>query len=181
MNRSCWSLLMLCHEPPLSFPKSPWMWPHCPPSPHLLKVRPCWTPSGTCVSVHNLGMLTLGGSEPPFLIIEYDIFTRQGGPFIRSSSSQPTWARICKPFLMRPEIDSQPGGPVRQSYLTYRASRLEGIDSMESIPGLLKRLQIRACAEVEYMSILYSLLVKRIIRICKTKYLLNIQYRCSGP
>ncbi len=38
-------------------------------------------------------------------------------------------ARICKPFVkISPRIDSQLGG----------------IDSSESIPGLLKRLQIRA-------------------------------------
>ncbi len=37
-------------------------------------------------------------------------------------------ASICKPFIMSPGIDSQPGG----------------IDSSEAIPGLLKRLQIRA-------------------------------------
>jgi hypothetical protein len=34
-------------------------------------------PELTCVSVHNLGMLTLGGAAQ-LLIIEYDIFTRQG-------------------------------------------------------------------------------------------------------
>jgi hypothetical protein len=41
-------------------------------------------------------------------------------------------------------IDSQPGGSVRPPYLTYRPARLA-----ESIPGLLKRLQIRAQATVE--------------------------------
>ncbi len=39
-------------------------------------------------------------------------------------------------------IDSQPGGPVRQSYLTYRPARLQRV--AESIPGLLKGLQSRA-------------------------------------
>jgi hypothetical protein len=50
-------------------------------------------------------------------------------------------------LLRSPVIDSQPGGPVRQPYLTYRPARLKKIgkiDSLESIPGLLKRLQIRA-------------------------------------
>jgi hypothetical protein len=40
-------------------------------------------------------------------------------------------------------IDSQPGGPVQQPYLKYRpAAWLHRL--VESIPGLLKRLQIRA-------------------------------------
>jgi hypothetical protein len=39
-------------------------------------------------------------------------------------------------------IDSQRGGPVRQPYLTYRPAWLHKLS--ESIPGLLKRLQIRA-------------------------------------
>jgi hypothetical protein len=44
--------------------------------------------------------------------------------------------------LSRSGIDSQPGGPgrVRQPYLTYRSARLH---SLESIPGLMKRLQSR--------------------------------------
>jgi hypothetical protein len=40
-----------------------------------------------------------------------------------------------------------PGGPVRQIGLSYRAARATeagGIDYLESIPGLLKRLQSRA-------------------------------------
>jgi hypothetical protein len=45
-------------------------------------------------------------------------------------------------LLRSPGIDSQPGGPVRQPYLTYRPARLYRL--AESIPGLLKRLQIRA-------------------------------------
>ncbi len=47
--------------------------------------------------------------------------------------------------LLCPGIGSQPGGPVRQPYLTYRLGRLHRlakIDSSKSIPGLLKRLQI---------------------------------------
>ncbi len=58
---------------------------------------------------------------------------------------RPARARICKPFK-EPGIDSQPGRPVRQPYLLYRLAMLHrlvgGIDSSESIPGLLKRLQI---------------------------------------
>jgi hypothetical protein len=45
-------------------------------------------------------------------------------------------------LLRSPGIDSQPGGPVKKPYLTYRPARL--LDSLESIPGLLRRLQIRA-------------------------------------
>ncbi len=40
-----------------------------------------------------------------------------------------------------PGIDSQPGGPVRNPYLTYRPARLHRL--AESIPGTLQRLQIR--------------------------------------
>jgi hypothetical protein len=69
----------------------------------------------------------------------------------------PARASICKPFK-EPGIDSQPGGLVRQPYLLYRLARLHrlaesnprnqilGIDSSESIPGLLKCLQIQAQA-----------------------------------
>ncbi len=53
---------------------------------------------------------------------------------------------MCEPVfvnLLRCQgIDSKPGGPVRQPYLMYRLSRLHRL--AESIPGLLKRLQIRA-------------------------------------
>jgi hypothetical protein len=47
-------------------------------------------------------------------------------------------------FFGNPGIDSQPGEPVRvrQPYLTCRPARLHW--RAESIPGLLKRLQIRA-------------------------------------
>jgi hypothetical protein len=50
-------------------------------------------------------------------------------------------ARICKPFK-EPGIDSQPVGLVGQPYLSYRPARLHRLP--ESVPGLLKRLQIRA-------------------------------------
>ncbi len=44
---------------------------------------------------------------------------------------------ILNPDLLRiPKINSQPGGPVRQPYLTYRPARLHRLE--ESIPGLLK-------------------------------------------
>ncbi len=45
-------------------------------------------------------------------------------------------------LLWSPGIDSQPGGPVRQPYLSYRPARLYRL--AESITGLLKGLQIRA-------------------------------------
>ncbi len=54
---------------------------------------------------------------------------------------RPARTRICKPFK-EPEIDSQPGGPVRQPYSLYRLARLHRL--AESLPELLKRLQIRA-------------------------------------
>jgi hypothetical protein len=45
-------------------------------------------------------------------------------------------------LLRSPGIDSQPGGPVLQPYLTYRSASQHSL--AESIPGLLKRLQVRA-------------------------------------
>jgi hypothetical protein len=56
---------------------------------------------------------------------------------------QPARAHICKPFK-DPRIDSKPGGPVQEPYLLYRLDRLHRL--AESIPGLLKHLQIRAQA-----------------------------------
>jgi hypothetical protein len=54
-------------------------------------------------------------------------------------------ARICEPYKV-PRNRFPPGGPVRQPYLTYRPAGLQvdGIDSLELIHGLFKRLQIRA-------------------------------------
>ena len=56
------------------------------------------------------------------------------------------WERLPEPvfvnLLRGPGIDSQPGGPVRQPYLSYRPARLHRL--VETTPGLLKRLQIRA-------------------------------------
>jgi hypothetical protein len=45
-------------------------------------------------------------------------------------------------------IDSQPGGPVRQPYLTYRPPKAGRIDFLGSIPGLLKWLHILLFAAV---------------------------------
>ncbi len=45
-------------------------------------------------------------------------------------------------LLRGPGIDSLPGGPVLQPYLTYRPARLHRL--AESIPRLIKRLQTRA-------------------------------------
>jgi hypothetical protein len=54
-------------------------------------------------------------------------------------------------------IGSQPGGPVRKPYLSYRPARLPGL--AESIPGLHKRLQIRALYYVSQQR--YRLLLVR--------------------
>jgi hypothetical protein len=57
-------------------------------------------------------------------------------------------ARICKPFKQpRNRSRTWRAGMTRQAYFTYRPARLHrlaGIDFLESIPGLFKRLQIRA-------------------------------------
>ncbi len=52
--------------------------------------------------------------------------------------SEPVFADLFR----RPGIDFQPGGPVRQPYFSYRPVRLHRL--AKSIPGLHKRLQIRA-------------------------------------
>ncbi len=52
--------------------------------------------------------------------------------------TEPVFAKLLRSL----RIDSQPGGPVRQPYLPYRPARLHRF--LESIPGLLKRLQSRA-------------------------------------
>ncbi len=36
-------------------------------------------------------------------------------------------------LLRSPGIDSQPGGPLRQPYLTYRPARLHRLDSLDSV------------------------------------------------
>jgi hypothetical protein len=41
-------------------------------------------------------------------------------------------------LLRSPEIDSQPGGPVRQPHLTYRLARIDRL--AESIPGFVKNV-----------------------------------------
>jgi hypothetical protein len=67
--------------------------------------------------------------------------------------SEPVFVNL----LRSPGIDSQPGGPVRQPYLTYRpaymATKVGGIGFLESIPGLHKRLQIRAPVKVVWHQI----------------------------
>jgi hypothetical protein len=57
------------------------------------------------------------------------------GPIKRLQTPEPVFVEL----LRSPRIDSQPGGPVRQPYLTYRPARLHRL--AESIPGLFKRLQ----------------------------------------
>jgi hypothetical protein len=53
-------------------------------------------------------------------------------------------------LLRSPGIDSQPGGPVRQPYLTYQSAMLHRLAESTVIPGLLKHLQIRAqdCCDI---------------------------------
>jgi hypothetical protein len=59
-----------------------------------------------------------------------------GGPKLQP---EPEFVKL---FRESTGIDSQPGGPVRQSYLTYRPARL--LRHAESIPGQIKGLQMRA-------------------------------------
>ncbi len=63
-------------------------------------------------------------------------------------------------LLRSPGIDSQHGGPVRQPYLSYHPARLHR--QAESIPGLQKRLQIRAqmFGISDWLFIIYSLICK---------------------
>ncbi len=56
----------------------------------------------------------------------------------QSTDPKPVFINI----LRSPRIDSQPAGQVRQLYLTYRQGKIHRL--AESIPGLLKCLQIRA-------------------------------------
>jgi hypothetical protein len=51
-------------------------------------------------------------------------------------------------LLKSPGIHSQPGGPVRQPFLTYQPDRLYIVHRLaeESFPRVLKRLQIRGSA-----------------------------------
>jgi hypothetical protein len=56
----------------------------------------------------------------------------------------PHRAHICKPFK-EPRNRFPACGPVTQPYLPYRPARLRRL--AESIPGLLKRLQIRAMVQ----------------------------------
>jgi hypothetical protein len=59
---------------------------------------------------------------------------------MRSDTAEPVFVNLER----SPGIDSQPGGPVRQAYLSYRPARLHR--QAESIPELLKRLQLWAPA-----------------------------------
>jgi hypothetical protein len=73
---------------------------------------------------------------------------------VRTSDS-PCCSRNCPEpvfvnILRSPGIDSQPGRPVRQPYLSYLPARLHGL--AESIPGLHKRLQIRALGSIRASS-----------------------------
>jgi hypothetical protein len=96
----------------------------------------------------------LAGRSPYFLApLDCSVFQHRAGIFKQSMGSRnqvgigllyrPARARIFKPF-MEPGIHSQPGGPVRQPYLLYWLARLHRL--AESIPGLLKHLQIGAQA-----------------------------------
>ncbi len=84
-------------------------------------------------------------------------------------------------LLRIPGIDSQPGGPLRQPYLSYRAARLyttvyrlySGIVSSESIPGLLKRLQIQAL--VLYRKYLHKQIRNPVFNVCKKIKIINFQ------
>ncbi len=77
-------------------------------------------------------------------------------------------------LLRSPGIDSQPGGPLRQpclalyrtgppGYLGWR-SRFLGIDSLDLIPRLLKRLQTRArwcsVSHVTFCRVLFCILIR---------------------
>jgi hypothetical protein len=73
-------------------------------------------------------------------------------------------------LLRSPGIDFQTFGPVRQPYLSYRLARLHRL--AKSIPGLLKRLQIRAQAHNLAKSI-HGLLQSLKIRALLLNYRLN--------
>jgi hypothetical protein len=83
------------------------------------------------------------GSEPVYV----DLLRRPG---IDSQPGGPVRNLICRTelvfvdLLWSPRIDSQAGVPVRQPYLSYRPDKLHRL--AKSIPGLHKRLQIRALA-----------------------------------
>jgi hypothetical protein len=65
----------------------------------------------------------------------------------RDRFHQPTYVAesVFVKLLRRPGIDSQPGGPLRHPYLTYRAARLHRL--AQSNPALPKRLKIRALTQ----------------------------------
>jgi hypothetical protein len=74
-------------------------------------------------------------------------FTAEKEPFQRTTTLRIPLLEFVN-LLRSPGIDSQPGGSGRQPYMTYiparQATEAGGIDSLESISGLPKRLQIRA-------------------------------------
>jgi hypothetical protein len=75
----------------------------------------------------------------------------------RIPNTAPNTELVFVNLLRNPGIESQPGGPVRQSYFSCRPPRLHRLT--ESIPGLLERLQIRA-QDIKFMdmnSVLLSL------------------------
>ncbi len=104
-------------------------------------------------------------------------------------------------LLRCPGINSQAGGLVRQPYLSYRPAGLQnagGIDISESIPGLRKRLEIRALFLIRNM-LKQSAEQRRFLRLNEPKetsargrlarknpvvsyiYVEIIKRRCTGP
>jgi hypothetical protein len=67
----------------------------------------------------------------------------RGVPGSKPMSTEPEFVNIVRSL----GTDSQPGGPVRQPYFTYRPARLHRL--AESIPRLLKRLQKRSLVHLE--------------------------------
>jgi hypothetical protein len=79
--------------------------------------------------------MSIEQSEQSAIVITGCLFSK---PNIFLCFPEPTFKRL----LSSPGIDTQPGGLVRQPYLRYWPARLHR--PAESIPGLIKRLQIRA-------------------------------------
>ncbi len=92
------------------------------------------------------------GSWSPKIVLKF----QQSAGIFKQSMGTRNWVGIGLQYCTGPPepvfvnllrhlgMDSQPGGPVRQPSLLYRLARLHRL--AESIPGLLKRLQIRAQA-----------------------------------
>ncbi len=79
------------------------------------------------------------------LILTYTVHTFDTGIVCLYKRSEPEFVNL----LRSSGNDSQHGGPVRQPFLTYRPARLHR--QAESIPGLLKRLQIRTLVAFLYL------------------------------